>query len=199
METLRLPRDLSHHPLVQVLFNMHESHREALRLPDGLVLRLQSIPLYQAKFDLTLYVEESARGLSLTASFDADLFDPARIDGFLEQYTNLLEQVLRGPCAADSSIQPGHRYSSESSRRSGSAVAWPMAWLRPGAVFRSCPSQAYTSLRWSARKGAGLTGSWSPRVINLPTGCAIREFKIKRSWRFTVRVCAGLAGRFSVF
>lgn len=97
VESLRLPRELSHHPLVQVLFNMHESHQQSPRLPGNLELRPEAIPLHQSKFDLTLYVEQTAVGLSLTASFNLDLFAPERIAGLVEQYTCLLEQIVSGP------------------------------------------------------------------------------------------------------
>jgi len=49
VETLRLPRDLSFHPLVQILFNMHESHRETLHSPGDLTLQIRPVPLHEAK------------------------------------------------------------------------------------------------------------------------------------------------------
>jgi amino acid adenylation domain-containing protein len=96
VEDLRPPRDLSRTPLFQVLFNMLELGAAAgLSLPMLQVGPFDALPStgLQAKFDLTLYVHDEREGLGLTIVYNADLFDPQRIEELLDQYVGLLEAV----------------------------------------------------------------------------------------------------------
>ncbi len=100
VEELRPPRDLSRTPLFQVLFNMLDlGMPTSLQLP-GLEISSfhQERPLdLQAKFDLTLYVQNDPGGLELTAVYNSDLFSADRIENLIDQYVNLLAAACDPP------------------------------------------------------------------------------------------------------
>lgn len=99
VEALRVPRDLSRNPLIQVLFNMYEFTGGRLSL-----VGCESAPvpagLPGSLFDLTLYVNESPdspRGWRLQVVYNTDLYDAERIDGYLGAYLHLLRQLADAP------------------------------------------------------------------------------------------------------
>lgn len=100
VEELRPPRDVSRTPLFQVLFNMLDlGMPPTLRLPSLEVAPFsQSTPPdLQAKFDLTLYVQDDQRSLGLAAVYNADLFAAERIEDLIDQYVDLLGKVCDAP------------------------------------------------------------------------------------------------------
>ncbi len=103
VEALRPPRDLSRTPLFQVLFNMLDAGVPASRSLPGIDVApyVDDLPVQlQAKFDLTLYVEEHAGSLMLSAVYNADLFAPERIADLLDQYLALLAAASVAPSKA---------------------------------------------------------------------------------------------------
>ncbi|MBV8856635.1 MAG: amino acid adenylation domain-containing protein, partial [Acidobacteria bacterium] len=96
LEELQPERSLSHSPLFQVFFNMLNFPDRSILLP-GLAAEVILPPEVEAKFDLTLYVEERFNRFHLDLVHNADLFDPERAAEMLEQYTHLLAQVAADP------------------------------------------------------------------------------------------------------
>ena len=105
VEELQPERDLSRTPLFQVLFNLLnlEANRpETVGLPlepfldpaEGDGHAGTDVP---SKFDLTLYANDRDGGIQLVASYNADLFDRARIEVLLEQLEQLLQQAVDTP------------------------------------------------------------------------------------------------------
>ncbi|HEV2844971.1 MAG TPA: amino acid adenylation domain-containing protein, partial [Thermoanaerobaculia bacterium] len=94
----RLPqqRDMSRTPLFQVMFNMLNMPESEARLT-GLTLEPLDIPELPSKFDLTFYVSEGGEEIHIHLLYNADLFDAARVDEVLAQYTLLLEQAAELP------------------------------------------------------------------------------------------------------
>ncbi|HEY0736267.1 MAG TPA: condensation domain-containing protein, partial [Herpetosiphonaceae bacterium] len=89
-------RDLSRHPLTQVLFLLNNTPRSTISLPDLTVESLSVDPL-STEFDLTLSVSESPAGLQGAFSYRRDLFVPetmARMAGHLE---TLLAAIVADP------------------------------------------------------------------------------------------------------
>ncbi|MBW3654991.1 MAG: amino acid adenylation domain-containing protein, partial [Gemmatimonadetes bacterium] len=100
LEELRPERTLSHAPVFQVFFNLMNLEEHEVQLP-GLTLEpvLEEADAH-SKFDLTLYAQPHADGMSLTLVYDACLFGEARMAEMLAQYRMLLEQAAGEPEAA---------------------------------------------------------------------------------------------------
>ena len=101
IEELQPERSLSHQPLFQVFFNMQNSNMlnfsgKRIELPGLAVEHLPSSDI-GSKFDLTLYVVESADEMKLDLLYNADLFKPERMVEMLEQFKHLLEQIVEDP------------------------------------------------------------------------------------------------------
>jgi len=95
VEKLNVKRDLSHHPLFQVMF-VYENRSEHFNIADiqGEKLDLESA---HAKFDLTLFIEDKGECLSGVIEYNVDLFLPETISSYLESYFSLLENISTDP------------------------------------------------------------------------------------------------------
>ncbi|HEX2568813.1 MAG TPA: non-ribosomal peptide synthase/polyketide synthase, partial [Polyangia bacterium] len=76
VEALQIERDMSRSPVFQVAFAFQNVPVTALELP-GLRLEPLGFDGGIAKFDLTLFVQETARGLRLALEYNTDLFEAA--------------------------------------------------------------------------------------------------------------------------
>jgi amino acid adenylation domain-containing protein len=111
VEALQQERDLSRHPLFQVMFALNEPVEEALQLPNLAVTVLPDASEV-AKFDLTLTLTDSADGLVGSLEYNTDLFERATI----ERMAAHLERLLTGlaaepgrPVASLSLLSEGER------------------------------------------------------------------------------------------
>ncbi|HEX5717709.1 MAG TPA: amino acid adenylation domain-containing protein [Thermoanaerobaculia bacterium] len=99
VEELRPERDLSHTPLFQVLFALHNAPSMDLELP-GLTLSRLEPAGGTAKFDFAFHLQPLRDGgLSGLARFNRDLFDGATLERLLCHYRNLLDSVVARPGA----------------------------------------------------------------------------------------------------
>jgi amino acid adenylation domain-containing protein/non-ribosomal peptide synthase protein (TIGR01720 family) len=91
VDALQLDRNLSHAPLVQVMFVLQMP--TAWDLPE---LNLTPLPLPRrtAKFDLTLDITETAQGLVMEMEYSTDLWEGATIERMLRQFHVLLEGIV---------------------------------------------------------------------------------------------------------
>ena len=96
VEELQPERNLSHTPLFQVMFVLQNAPMTSLELP-GLTLRPLEIDSGMAKFDLTLYVMETERGLVGALEYNTDLFDAGTIHRMLGHFSTLLEGIVANP------------------------------------------------------------------------------------------------------
>ena len=95
VEELQPARDLSRHPLFDVLFNYMDSSQLVLESP-GLTLR--SVPVEpEARFSMTLYIDEHEHMIGLRLVYQRALFSAERMAGLLDQFRHLLEQVVAAP------------------------------------------------------------------------------------------------------
>src|SRR6185436_20439731 len=85
-------RSLARTPLFQVVFSLQNATADALALP-GLALRGMADDTPAVKFDLTLVLEESERGLRAVLEHSADLFDGTTAQRLLEHLGVLLAGV----------------------------------------------------------------------------------------------------------
>jgi phenylacetate-CoA ligase len=98
VEALKVERDTSRNPLVQVMLQLIELPETGLDQLDGLAA--QSLPFSSdsAKFDLSLYLRRSAdQGLSASITYAKDLFDGDRIVRLRSHLITLLNSVLQAP------------------------------------------------------------------------------------------------------
>ena len=96
VETLQLPRDLSHTPLFQVMLVLQNAPNSALSLP-GLTLKPLELTRSTAKFDLTLTLIEVEGCLQGTMEYNSDLFDRATIERLLGHFQVLLTGITANP------------------------------------------------------------------------------------------------------
>jgi amino acid adenylation domain-containing protein len=96
VEELQPERDLRRQPLFQVMAVGQNTPSGSLEMP-GLTLSLLPGGWVTAKFDLTLQIIETGRGLLLSLEYSADLFDEQSIGRMLGHYLRLLECAAADP------------------------------------------------------------------------------------------------------
>ncbi len=96
VEALRLQRSLSHSPLFQVMFVLHNTPMTTLELPGVTLCKLAQVST-TAKFDLTLSISESSQGLVGTWEYNTDLFDGSTIERMAGHFQNLLSAIVANP------------------------------------------------------------------------------------------------------
>ncbi len=96
VEELHPVRDLSHHPIFQVMFVMQNIPSQSLELP-GLTIRGVNFRNEMANYDLTLQVQEGAEGYLAEMEYNADLFEAETIRRMLRHFINLLKGIIREP------------------------------------------------------------------------------------------------------
>lgn len=96
LEALQPERNVSHTPLFQVFFNMLNFEENAFELPE---VTTEVLPpgKVQAKFDLTLYVEEENRQLKFAFVYNSSLFTYERVAEMIAQLQQLLADVVAQP------------------------------------------------------------------------------------------------------
>ncbi len=96
VEELQPERNLSHNPLFQVMFVLQNAPMGNLELPN---LSLTPLELEQvtAKFDLTLLMSETKKGLQGIWEYRTDLFDVATINRMVGHLQTLLESIVANP------------------------------------------------------------------------------------------------------
>jgi len=93
---LHLARDLSYHPLFQVMFSWNEPGWGELEL-QGLEVNDVAMEVPTSQFDLTLTVGEERRQLYGILQYNTALFEEATISRMLGHYEELLRSVVREP------------------------------------------------------------------------------------------------------
>ncbi|HLM58539.1 MAG TPA: amino acid adenylation domain-containing protein [Pyrinomonadaceae bacterium] len=96
VEELQPERDASRHPLFQVMAVLQRPPLPPLETP-ALTWRPLEVETQTAKFDLSLDMAETARGLSLTLEYSADLFEPDTAARMLGHLRTLLDSIALEP------------------------------------------------------------------------------------------------------
>ena len=96
VEELNPERDASRSPVFQVMFGMQNVPRETLT-PSGLIITREQMPSGTAKFDITLFINETNTGLVCSLEYNTDLFEKATIERMLGHYETLLEGIVSNP------------------------------------------------------------------------------------------------------
>ncbi|HEY1352294.1 MAG TPA: amino acid adenylation domain-containing protein [Ktedonobacteraceae bacterium] len=87
---------MQRNPLFEIMLNLTNMPRTTPAFSDLTLSDLQVIEP-EAKFSLTLYIEEQAGGLHLQAVYQRDLFSAEHIYLLLQQFQYLLEQIVTYP------------------------------------------------------------------------------------------------------
>ncbi|MGB3204689.1 MAG: amino acid adenylation domain-containing protein, partial [Crinalium sp.] len=103
VEELQPERDLSYSPLFQVSFALQNGLTQTLELPE-LQLSLKEVDTKTAKFDLTLFLEESAQGLIGSFEYNTDLFKSSTIERIIGHFQALLTGIVDNPEASISTL-----------------------------------------------------------------------------------------------
>jgi non-ribosomal peptide synthetase component F len=92
-------RDLSHHPLFQVMFVIHSQASQKRETETSPELELSMYPVESglAKFDLTLLMTETDEGLQGSLEYNTDLFDPALVQRMAQHLEMLVESAVADP------------------------------------------------------------------------------------------------------
>ncbi|WP_105168228.1 non-ribosomal peptide synthetase [Pseudoalteromonas sp. T1lg23B] len=98
VDALHCKRDLSHHPLVQILFTLEQTEQGAFSLP-GLTIEEARVQQSECaiKCDLELNVQLNEHGVLLNWKFDSALYDLATISNWADSFALLLEHVSVSP------------------------------------------------------------------------------------------------------
>ena len=108
VEALHPRRHLSYPPLIQAMFNFHDSVLASLDLPGCEIKLMEGVPNGSAKWDLNVTLIPRAEqalgrrdavknnGITLAWEYSADLFDEATMKHWMRAYQNLLWAVAAG-------------------------------------------------------------------------------------------------------
>ncbi|MGI2902639.1 non-ribosomal peptide synthetase [Tolypothrix sp. VBCCA 56010] len=96
VEELHQERDLSCHPLFQVVFSLQNTPIEALELP-GLTLSQFEFDSKTAKLDLEFHLWQDLESLKGQVVYSTDLFDDSTITRMLGHFQTLLESIVANP------------------------------------------------------------------------------------------------------
>ncbi|MEQ1719643.1 MAG: amino acid adenylation domain-containing protein, partial [Nitrosomonas sp.] len=92
VEELAPIRDMSHHPLFQVMFVLQNAGLEKLELP-GIKLTEVAVDIGNAKFDLTLSIQEVGGELKGCFEYSTELFYETTIARLVAHYQQLLIEI----------------------------------------------------------------------------------------------------------
>ena len=96
VEALQPQRSMSYTPLFQVMLTLQDNQQATLDLPDLKLAPVKSEVVY-SKFDLSLSVTETNRGLYLVWEYNTGLFEEASIERFAKSFGILFEKILANP------------------------------------------------------------------------------------------------------
>ncbi|MBG1260771.1 non-ribosomal peptide synthetase, partial [Nostoc commune] len=96
VEQLQPERNLSQNPLFQVMFILHNTKSQSTDLA-GLTIEPLETEHSTTRFDLSLDMYETPRGLTGTLEYSTDLFQAATIDRLIQNFQTLLHGIGENP------------------------------------------------------------------------------------------------------
>lgn len=93
VDEIRPERNISHNPLFQVMFVWESTRAMSLPVGDGITVTPVHTHQTTAKFDLTLFIEDSPTGLNATWEYSTALFDSSTIARYIEYFQTLLASI----------------------------------------------------------------------------------------------------------
>ncbi len=92
VETLKPERNLSNHPIYQVMFVLQNANNQKFEIP-GLDITIREKENVVAKLDLTLEMQETEEGISGKIEYRSDLFKPSTIERMIGHFQKILEEI----------------------------------------------------------------------------------------------------------
>ncbi|MBZ4422889.1 non-ribosomal peptide synthetase, partial [Myxococcus sp. RHSTA-1-4] len=99
LKALAVERDLTRAPMFQVLFGQLDALPQVREVP-GLRVRMLDADVTSTELDLTLMMARGPEGIALAATYNADLYDAATIEGLLGHLEVLLDAAVESPDGA---------------------------------------------------------------------------------------------------
>lgn len=96
VEELQPERNLSYNPLFQVMFILQNVPIPTVEIP-GVSFECQEVDLGTSKFDLKVSIWDDAAGFKGSFEYQTDLFNEATIAQMVQDYEELLHQVVSQP------------------------------------------------------------------------------------------------------
>ncbi|HEX6289565.1 MAG TPA: amino acid adenylation domain-containing protein [Herpetosiphonaceae bacterium] len=103
VEQVHPTRDLSRHPLFQVMFILQNIPQAAIDL-SGLTVEPVAVESHTAKFDLVMVFGETPDGLQGAVEYATDLFDATTIARLVDHYQTLLAGMIADPARSIASL-----------------------------------------------------------------------------------------------
>ncbi|KAF2471471.1 amino acid adenylation, partial [Lindgomyces ingoldianus] len=100
---LKPDRDLSRHPLVQLVFAVHSQRNLGQLILEGVETESMHVSV-TSRFDLEFHFFQEPSGLQGNVFFSTDLYAPETIDNMLSLFHNILQVSLREPKTAVASL-----------------------------------------------------------------------------------------------
>ncbi|WP_217607396.1 AMP-binding protein, partial [Chitinophaga sp. GbtcB8] len=103
VEAVVRDRDLSRHPLFQVMFMLQNNESAGITehmLGEGLSLHAEPVEGNSTKFDLSVALSASSAGLNIDITYSTDLFEAGTVSRMLSHYEQLLQAVVSNPASA---------------------------------------------------------------------------------------------------
>ncbi|HEY2694440.1 MAG TPA: amino acid adenylation domain-containing protein [Pseudonocardiaceae bacterium] len=97
VEALRVPRDTSRTPLVQVMLAVQNATETTGLRFDGLAADVVDLETGSTRFDVSLVVTTDADGIELSWEYASSLYDDATVQRFATQLENLLRDAVADP------------------------------------------------------------------------------------------------------
>ena len=94
LKDLNIRRDPARPPLAAVSFNL--DRLDATPAFHGLATTMEGNAHGAVRWDLNWNLQSDADGLGIDAHYNRDLFDPARVEGWLDAYAGILEALATG-------------------------------------------------------------------------------------------------------
>jgi amino acid adenylation domain-containing protein len=99
IDALKLERDTSRNPLIQVMLQLSQLPGAAFKELGGLEVETLPTRTYSAKFDLEFFLRRRNGGLEGSITYATDVFVASRIERLSTHLTTLLASVLQAPDA----------------------------------------------------------------------------------------------------
>ena len=117
VEKLQPKRTLSHAPVIQNMFALHDARRDKLAL-EGLTINKLQLPVEHVKFDLLMSLELQNQGLTGRVEYNIDIYNRSTIERFVTHYINLLQSMVSGvernimslPLLSEHEVQQQHSW-----------------------------------------------------------------------------------------
>ncbi|HEY8893712.1 MAG TPA: amino acid adenylation domain-containing protein, partial [Niastella sp.] len=107
VEAVVKERDMSRHPLFQVMFayENYDVDRPALLQLPGLAVNGEALPGIASKFDCTFNFQQLEHELLVTLEYNADLFEQTTMKRILGHFVKLMQEVTSNPLQPIASLQ----------------------------------------------------------------------------------------------